>query len=155
MTQSIRHILLSAGVAALAFSSASIVFGGEIYTTDGIAINGYDAVAYFTDHRPVKGSDKFTAPYKGATFYFASAAHRDAFIQNPEHFAPQYGGYCAFGTAQGHKATTEPQAFTVVNDKLYLNYNDMVLKTWRSDIAGYINKANENWETVKAQPSPK
>ncbi len=154
MNLSIRRFLPLAGAAALALSAASIAFASEIYATNGVAINGYDAVAYFTDHKPVKGSDKFATTYKGATFYFASAAHRDAFASNPGRYAPQYGGYCAFGTAEGHKAPTEPQAFTIVDDKLYLNYSDDVAKTWRTDIGGYIKKANANWETVKAQPSP-
>lgn len=154
MNLSIRRFLPLAGAAALALSAASVTFASEIYATNGVAINGYDAVAYFTDHKPIKGSDKFAATYKGATFYFASAAHRDVFASDPERYAPQYGGYCAFGTAEGHKAPTQPQAFTIVDDKLYLNYNDDVAKTWRSDIGGYIKKANANWATVKAQPSP-
>src|SRR5262245_47118602 len=130
MTLSLNRTL-SLTVAALAISTASIAAADEIYTTNGVAINGYDAVAYFTDHKPVKGTDQFTAVYKGAIFRFASAAHRDAFASDPEHYAPQYGGYCAFGTAEGHKASTEPQAFTVVDNKLYLNYNDDVMKAWR------------------------
>lgn len=76
------------------------------------------------------------------------------FASDPTHYAPQFGGYCAFGTAKGHKAATEPQAFTVVDGKLYLNYNDDVLNSWRKDIPGYIAKANANWGTVKTQPAP-
>ncbi|MGM4985836.1 MULTISPECIES: YHS domain-containing (seleno)protein [Rhizobium] len=154
MTLTLRHFLPLAAATALAISTASVALADEIYATNGVAINGYDAVAYFTDHKPVKGSDKFTTNYKGTTFYFASAAHRDAFAGNPEHYAPQFGGYCAYGTAEGHKAPTEPQAFTVVDDKLYLNYNDHVMQTWRTDIGGYIKKANANWDTVKEQPAP-
>ncbi|MBY5836236.1 YHS domain-containing protein [Rhizobium leguminosarum] len=152
MTISLRPILPLA--AALTLSFASVGYSAEIFTTNGVAINGYDPVAYFTDHKPVKGSNKYAATYQGATFHFASAAHRDAFTANPGHFAPQYGGYCAFGTAQGHKASTEPQAFTVVDKKLYLNYNDSVLKTWRQDVSGYIKKANANWGKVRVQPDP-
>lgn len=153
MTISIKF-LVPLAAAVVVVSTASMALAGEIFTTNGVAINGYDAVAYFTDHRPVKGSDKFAASYQGATFYFASAAHRNAFASDPDHYAPQYGGYCAFGTAKGHKAPTEPQAFTVVNDKLYLNYNDAVATTFRKDLGGYIAKANENWGSVKAQPDP-
>jgi YHS domain-containing protein len=154
MSLSLRHFLPVAAAAVLAISTASIARADEIYTTNGVAINGYDAVAYFSDHKPIKGSDKFTIAYKGATFYFASAAHRDTFAGNPERYAPQFGGYCAYGTAAGHKAPTEPQAFTVVDDKLYLNYNDHVLQTWRADVSGNIKKANANWDTVKEQPAP-
>lgn len=153
MTLSINRILPIAA-AALTLSLASAAFADEIFATNGVAINGYDPVSYFTEHRPVQGSDKFTAQFKGATFHFASAAHRDAFAADPQHYAPQYGGYCAFGTAEGHKAPTQPQAFTVVGDKLYLNYNDDVAKKWRQDTGGYIQKANANWDTVKAQPKP-
>jgi YHS domain-containing protein len=135
-------------------SAVFVASAGEIFTTNGVALNGHDAVAYFTDHKPVKGSDKYTVSFKGATFQFASAAHRDAFAMDPERYAPQYGGYCAFGTAQGYKAPTDPQAFTVVDHKLYLNYNDKVLKTFQSDIGGYIEKADTNWDKVKAQPAP-
>lgn len=152
MSISLRPILPLAAALTLSFVSAG--FAAEIFTTNGVAVNGYDPVAYFTDRKPVKGSDKYTATYQGATFHFASAAHRDTFTANPGNFAPQYGGYCAFGTAQGHKATTEPQAFTVVDNKLYLNYNDSVLKTWRQDVSGNIDKADTNWDTVKVQPAP-
>lgn len=154
MTSSIRRFLPLAAAAALTLSVASVASANEIFTTNGVAINGYDAVAYFTENKPVKGSDKFIVSFKGATFQFSSAAHRDAFAKDPDRYAPQYGGYCAYGTAKGHKATTEPQAFTVVDDKLYLNYNDEVQKTWRSDIGGYIKAANTNWKKVKAQPAP-
>ena len=145
------RIIALVTAALLAISTASVASANEIYVTNGVAINGYDAVAYFTDHKPVKGFEEFSTSYKRATFYFASAAHRDAFVTNPEHYAPQYGGYCAFGIAEGRKAPTQPQSFTVVEGKLYLNYNDDILKTWRSDIGGYIKKANANWEALKVQ----
>lgn len=150
----IPHLGPIVGTAVLALSSASIAFADDIYATNGVAINGYDAVAYFTDHKPVKGKHEFSTSYKGASFYFATAAHRDAFAKQPELYVPQYGGYCAFGTAEGHKAPTEPQAFTVVDGKLYLNYNDDVAKTWRSNIDGYIKRANANWDTVRTEPAP-
>ncbi|MFK0166582.1 YHS domain-containing (seleno)protein [Rhizobium sp. NPDC090279] len=145
-----------AAALAIALTAAGISTAGadEIFSKNGIAINGYDPVAYFTDHKPVKGSQKYTAKYEGATFYFASADHRDMFASDPTLYAPQFGGYCAYGAAEGHKAPTEPQAYTVVDGKLYLNYNDDVLKTWRQDVPGYIAKANANWGTVKTQPAP-
>jgi YHS domain-containing protein len=154
MTLSILRLMPVAAATVLTLSAVSVASADEIFTTNGVAINGYDAVAYFTDHKPVKGSNKYTTSFKGATFQFASAAHRDAFAKDPERYAPQYGGYCAFGTAQGHKATTEPQAFTVIDQKLYLNYNDAVRAQWQSDTGGYIEKADTNWDKVKAQPAP-
>jgi YHS domain-containing protein len=126
----------------------------EIYVTDGLAINGYDPVAYFKEHEPIKGDRRFTASHRGAEFLFSSQSNKDAFVKSPERYAPQYGGYCAYGLARGYKATTEPQAFTIVDDKLYLNFNDEVMNTWRSDTAGYISKADANWDTVKHKPSP-
>ena len=141
-------------VAVFTFAASLSALANEIHTTGNVAINGYDAVAYFTDHKAVRGLAKFTTSYRGAIFHFASAAHRDAFMKNPRDYTPQYGGYCAYGTARGYKAPTEPQAFTIVEDKLYLNYNDSVMTTWRADVTGYIGKADANWDTVKAQPAP-
>ena len=119
-----------------------------------LAIKGYDPVAYFTDGKPVEGSPQYEAVWDNNRYRFASAEHLAQFKSDPAHYAPQFGGYCAYGTAEGHKAPTEPQAFTVVDDKLYLNYNDHVMQTWRTDIGGYIKKANANWDTVKEQPAP-
>jgi YHS domain-containing protein len=154
MTLSTTRLLPIAATAVLVLSAAFPVLADEIYSTRGIAINGYDPVAYFTEQRPVKGSADFTSTYKGAVFHFASALHRDAFAKEPERYAPQYDGYCAYGTARGYKATTEPQAFTVVDNKLYLNYSDDIARTWKSDRGRYIKKADANWDTVRAQPAP-
>lgn len=140
--------------AAIVLSSTSLASAAEIFTTKGVAINGYDPVAYFTEHKPVKGEARYTATHRGAKFRFSSPEHRDLFAANPDRFAPQYGGYCAYGTAKGYKATTEPQAFTVIDDKPYLNYNDSVAKTWKQDIDGYVAKADANWDTVRTQPAP-
>ena len=127
---------------------------GEMFTPDGVAIHGYDPVSYFTDGKPVRGSAAFTTIYKGATFRFVSRAHRDLFATDPEHYSPQYGGFCAYGTARGYKATTEPQAFSIVDGKLYLNYDDEVAKTWWSDRQAFIKRADENWDKVKTQAAP-
>jgi YHS domain-containing protein len=138
------------GVAVLSFAgfASTAAFAGEINKVDGIAIKGYDPVAYFTDHQAVPGSEAITAEYDGATFKFASAAHRDAFVSNPAKYAPQFGGFCAYGTATGHKADIDPQAFTIVDEKLYLNYSGKVRTKWAEDIPGYIAKANKEWPTV-------
>ena len=124
-------------------------FAGEYFEKDGVAISGYDPVAYFVEMKPVKGSPEFHAEYQGSTFYFSSAANRDTFAANPDKFAPQYGCYCAFGMAKGYKAVIAPAAFTVVDDKLYLNYSESVRSQWKLDIPGYIRKAHENWPDVK------
>lgn len=123
----------------------------EIFVKDSIAVKGYDVVAYFTQSAPVKGNPEFVQVWKGGKWYFANRENREAFKASPEKYAPQYGGYCAYGTADGHKAPTDPDAWTVSDGKLYLNYNKKVMETWRKDQANFIEKANKNWPTVKLQ----
>ena len=113
--------------------------------SSGLALQGYDPVAYFTDGKPVRGKAEFAARHDGAAYRFASAAHRDAFLSAPEKYAPQYGGYCAFGMASGYKAPIEPDAWTIVDGKLYLNYNRSVRSRWSSDVPGYVRKADGHW----------
>lgn len=124
-------------------------FAGEYFERDGVAIGGYDPVAYFVETKPVKGLPEFQAEYLGSTFHFSTAANRDRFAANPAKLAPQYGGYCAFGMAKGYKAVIDPAAFTVVDDKLYLNYSEAVRSQWKSDIPGYVRKADANWSDVR------
>jgi hypothetical protein len=123
--------------------------GSEIYAPGGKAIDGYDPVAYFTLSRPVKGVDSLSCKWKGAVWLFISRQDQKAFIASPEKYAPQYGGYCAYGTAQGHKASTEADEWTIVNGKLYLNYNGKVKATWAKDEQGFIQKADKEWPGIK------
>jgi YHS domain-containing protein len=122
---------------------------GQYFERNGLAIEGYDPMAYFTVMMPVKGTPEFRADHHGSTFYFVSAAHRDAFAADPSTYAPQYGGYCAYGMAKGYKAAIDPAAFTVVGGKLYLNYSETVRSQWLSNMSGYIGKADANWPEVK------
>ena len=145
-----RIILVVTALLAFVISPA---FAGEYFERDGVAIGGYDPVAYFTEMKPVKGSAAFHAEYQASTFHFASAAHRDTFAANPAKYAPQYGGFCAFGMAKGYKAAIDPAAFTVVGDKLYLNYNGTVRALWVLDIPGYVKKADQNWPEVRKSTS--
>src|SRR5262245_19557255 len=117
----------------------------------GLALQGFDPVAYFTEKKPVRGTAEFTARHEGATYRFASAANRDAFAAAPAKYAPQYGGYCAFGVAAGYKAPIEPDAWTVVDGRLYLNYNQSIRSRWSRDIPGHIRSADTNWPTVRAK----
>ncbi len=121
----------------------------EIFISSDAAIKGYDPVAYFTQGKPVKGSKEYSAMWKGATWYFSSKENQDAFKAAPEKYAPQYGGYCAYGLSQGHKASIDPNAWTVLDGKLYLNYSKDVKSTWDKDRAKYIQDANANWPKVK------
>lgn len=120
-----------------------------VFVESGKAIRGYDPVAYFTDGKAVKGDSTIAYTYQGANWYFASDQNRTTFKADPEKYAPQYGGYCAYGTSQGHKAPTEPDAWTIDNGKLYLNYNQKVKTLWNKDRPGNIEKANQNWPKVK------
>ncbi len=138
---------------ALAFFIQTVAFAQkpEVYLANGKAIGGYDPVAYFTEKKPVKGKDEFKSVYMEANWYFSSAANKKLFDANPQTYAPQYGGYCAFGVAGGYKAKISPDAWSVVDNKLYLNYNLNVQKDWLKDQNGMIKKADSNWTTVKKQ----
>jgi YHS domain-containing protein len=119
-----------------------------VYADRAGAIRGYDPVAYFTENRALKGSEQFTYQWNGATWRFANAGNRDRFAAAPEKFAPQYGGYCAYGVAQNYAVSIDPQAWSIVEGKLYLNYSRSVRDTWTKDIPGYIRKADANWPEV-------
>ncbi|MGD1949590.1 MAG: YHS domain-containing (seleno)protein [Leptolyngbyaceae cyanobacterium] len=120
------------------------------YFTDGagLAIRGTDPVAYFTDGGPVAGSSEFTYTWNNATWQFASAENRDLFVANPAQYAPQYGGYCAWAVSQGYTAAIDPNAWKIVDGKLYLNFNTGVQRRWERDIPGNITRANANWPEV-------
>ncbi|MGH1482327.1 MAG: YHS domain-containing (seleno)protein [Geminicoccales bacterium] len=137
-------------VGALAMAATPAAAKDPVYTStfSNVAASGYDAVAYFTEGRPVEGSGNFTADYDGATWRFASAANRNAFLQDPERFAPQYGGYCAWAVSQGYTASTDPEAWKIVDDRLYLNYSKSVQATWEQDIPSNIEKGDANWPSV-------
>ncbi len=130
----------------------SRAWAGEFYEVDGFALGGYDPVAYFETARPTKGLAALGHQYRGSTFLFSSQENRHKFVAAPEKYAPQFGGFCALGTANGYKVKTEPDAFKVVDGKLYFNYNRKVLEMWTQDQAGYIRRANENWPEVSRQP---
>jgi YHS domain-containing protein len=145
-----KHFLI---IAALAFVTAIQVHAqqSEIFAPGGKAIKGYDPVAFFKESKPVKGSDKFQYKWKDATWFFSTSENLEAFKADPEKYAPQYGGYCAYGTSQGHKAPTQTDTWTVLNDKLYFNYNDKVKELWTKDQANLIKVADEKWPEVKGQ----
>lgn len=121
----------------------------EIFSTEDKAIKGYDVVAFFKDSAAVQGSEIFSYQWKGTTWLFSTKTNRDAFVDNPEKYEPQYGGYCAYGTADGHKAPTETNTWTVVNGKLYFNYNNKVKEYWNKNQPALIQKADTLWPTIK------
>lgn len=120
------------------------IFGGRSDT----AILGYDPVAYFTVGKPVKGRDDLAFEYLGAKWKFSSQAHLDLFKANPQKYAPQYGGYCAYGVSQDNLVSIEPDKFRIIDDKLYLNYDASVQETWLKDPAGYIRQADAKFQAL-------
>jgi YHS domain-containing protein len=142
----LRSIPLALLLAALAlFAPAPVLAADEVFQTAEGAIRGFDPVAYHTQGKAVRGSAKFTHAWNGATWRFASKRNRDRFAAAPDRYAPRYGGYCAYGTAQGYKVSTDPDAFAIVDGRLYLNYSKPVQLTWNTDRPGYIAKADRNW----------
>ncbi|MDE2977183.1 MAG: YHS domain-containing protein [Acidobacteriota bacterium] len=134
---------------ALAAIPAAAAEKDPVFTSRGdLAIRGYDPVAYFTEGRAVKGDKDFTLGWQGADWRFASAGNRDLFSDDPEKYAPRYGGYCAWAVSRNYTAPTDPDAFTVVNGKLYLNYNRRVMRQWLEDRDRNIEQADENWPAV-------
>ncbi|MEM7049559.1 MAG: YHS domain-containing (seleno)protein [Acidobacteriota bacterium] len=141
---SFKHFL----AALLAFAVTVPVFAVDpVYTArfSDVAIRGYDTVAYFSEGKPVKGSDDFVHSWKGAEWRFASAENRDLFAANPDEYAPQYGGYCAYAVSQNSTAGIDPDAWSIVDGKLYLNYNAKIQKQWEANRAEFISLADENW----------
>jgi YHS domain-containing protein len=149
-----RNMLkLSLAGAAIGMTATSVFAAKpEIYTglVSGTGAGGYDVVAYFTQGKPVEGSTDFTADYKGASWRFASAANRDAFAADPAKYAPQYGGHCAYAAARGYIAKGVPEAWTVHDDKLYLNFSLSVRELWLKDVPGHISAGDANWPSLIA-----
>jgi enamine deaminase RidA (YjgF/YER057c/UK114 family) len=122
-----------------------------------LSISGYDPVAYFTDGKPVPGKTDFEYSWHKLRWRFASGDHRDLFVKDPDHYTPQYDGYCAMGAAAGesaHKDTVDPEAWAIVDGKLYLTHMRQGMETWRQNPAEYIKPADENWAAVKDLPEP-
>ncbi len=139
-------LLLLGGLTSMtAFAKDAPIYTGLFSKT---AVSGFDVVAYFTEGKPVKGDSAITTNYQGAEWHFSSAANRDKFLADPQKYAPQYGGYCAWAVSQGYTASADPQRWTIVKDKLYLNYDEDVQKKWEVNIPDFIQKADKNWPKV-------
>ena len=121
----------------------------EIFTTASQAIGGYDPVSYFTEDRAVKGREEFSYKWKDATWLFSSKQNLDSFTTSPMKYSPQYGGWCAFGCSNERKATTDPNAWTIVDGKLYLNHNAEVKEKWVKEQKQRIELADKNWPVIK------
>ncbi|MCG8412706.1 MAG: YHS domain-containing protein [Pseudomonadales bacterium] len=143
-----RKLMLSltAVVSLLTASIASAAIDA-IYTGlfSNEALRGYDTVAYFTEGMPVEGSNAYSTEYMGAVWKFSSQQHLDLFLADPEKYAPQYGGYCAYAMANGDTASAEPDLWTIHEGKLYLNYSRRINRRWKEDMNGYIEQADIEW----------
>lgn len=147
------------GIGTIMMLSATLVLGAERintldrkglfgYEDSGVAIRGYDSVAYFTQSKAVEGLDDFSTNWSGATWKFSSQDHLDLFVNDPEQYAPQYGGYCAYGVAQGNLVKIEPELWTIVDGKLFLNFDKKVQQQWKKDIPGFIITADSKFEQL-------
>jgi len=135
----------------LLFFSAQLLAGDEIYTGffSNKAISGYDTVSYFTQGKPVKGNKKFQYKYKQANWFFASEENMNKFKENPEKYAPQYGGHCAWAVSeQNDKVSADPLRWNIVDGKLYLNYDAGIKNKWEKNITGFIQQADKNWPAL-------
>lgn len=150
MSQTRREILtLAVAIPAFAFvSSPAFAATPATYANDGIAIDGTDPVAYFTQGSPVAGSPALIHEWMGAKWQFSTPENRDAFAADPEAYAPQYGGYCAYAVSEGYTASTTPKAWKIVDGKLYLNYSRRIQRRWERDISERIRSADVNWPSV-------
>ena len=148
----LKQILKTTTVTTLlAIAASSFAADIDISADENdLAIKGFDPVAYFTESQPTKGSKEYTATYKNAIYQFSSAENRDLFKAAPAKYAPQFGGFCAFGVTKGRKFDTDPTAWRVVDGKLYLNLNHNVQKDWLKDIPGYITVGNETWTNIRS-----
>jgi len=146
-----RTILMLGLVAVVLVPSAARAIDPVYANAEGLAIRGIDPVAYFTDGHPVEGSSAYTFEWMGATWRFASAEHRALFEADPTKYAPQYGGYCAYAVSQGQTASSDPEAWTIVEGKLYLNYSPGVKRVWLGRRDAYIKQADARWPKLRSE----
>jgi YHS domain-containing protein len=140
---------ISIALLALAAFAANLP-AGELVNVDqnGVALQGYDPVVYFTEGRPAKGTQELAASYNGATYYFASAEHKAQFEKEPGKYAPLFGGYCAFAVSRGATAPISVDAFEIIHGQLVLQKNKDILKRWQEDSEGNFQKAEVNWPQI-------
>lgn len=144
--------LVSAAFVSAGLATSALAAGVEINATStGLAMRGYDPVAYFTEGAPTRGDISITAVHEDATYRFASEEHKDLFVANPGAYLPAYGGYCAFGTAMGVKVDGDPSHWRIVDDTLYLNLSAGVQERWVADIPGFISQADDKWTTIASE----
>lgn len=122
----------------------------EVYEYRSKAIRGYDPCSFFLEGKAVKGIEMIAFSWQGSTWYFSTFANREAFTKTPEKYAPQYGGYCAYGIANGYKAQTDPTTWIIVNDKLYFSYSQKIKSRWYPNRLEQITKGDQQWPALKS-----
>lgn len=144
-----RRLFIAFAAAALAVASdaraEAIRPVNTLGSPDGLAIRGYDPVAYFRDGGPRLGKPEFSVRHGCATWHFASAEHKALFEVDPQRYLPAYGGFCAYGTSRGYLVKIEPEAWSIVDGQLYLNYDLSIRKTWLGRTRTYIARADGSW----------
>jgi YHS domain-containing protein len=119
-----------------------------IYSTSMGAIDGYDPVAYFNMGKAMKGNEDYSYIWNDAVWYFSSTENRDVFMKNPDKYAPEYGGYCAYAIAEGKKVKVDPEQWSIINDRLFINYDEKIQRKWMENKFEYIGKADKKWEEL-------
>ncbi len=143
-----RSMLRFASIAILS-TTATYALAGDFFEDKGVALSSYDPLSYFTSAPdPIPGVKELSYEYKGSKFYFITGTHLHAFAGDPEHYAPQYGGFDAYGVSQGRKVGAHPRIFAVVDGKLYLFSDTESRKNWKKDIPGNVARASEQWSDV-------
>ncbi|MEM9386252.1 MAG: YHS domain-containing (seleno)protein [Pseudomonadota bacterium] len=137
--------LTASPLAALYLMLSATAAAGDYHAPGGVALEGFDAVAYFTEGRAVRGKASHEVTWDGVSWRFSSAEHQDAFLAAPDRYAPQYGGYCALGIAVGKRRRGDPQVFAVVDGRLYINFNRRIHQRWEQRSRGFIRRANQQW----------
>ena len=151
IAQSVRAESIADMYAKITTPGVRAASTGDVNQIDGLALHGFDPVAYFTQNKAVKGEPVLTASYQGVTYQFASKEDQAAFGASPAKYVPQYGGFCALATSIGIKADIDPHAFAINDGKLYVNNNERALKLFQDDVKGNIAKADHNWPDVAKQ----
>jgi len=150
-SRTISTVAAALVLATLIAPSVRAESASDVNLIDGIALHGFDPVAYFTQNQAVKGDAQLTAVYHGVTYEFASKEDQAAFQANPEKYLPQYGGFCAFAVSKGAKADIDPHAFAINDGKLYVNNSGRAQKLFVDDVKSNIEKADHNWPDVAKQ----
>jgi YHS domain-containing protein len=148
-----KKIILSLVVAALALPVFAQTSSKILVNVDdsGVAIQGYDPVAFFTDGKPVKGDQKFLVKHEGAIYFFTSKEHKDLFKADPAKYTPEFGGYCAYGVSRNKLVEIDVDAFQIVDGKLLLQYSKGIRDDFNEDAKGNLAKANTNWTGLVAK----